>query len=1105
MTNKLLRSVSLLAVAFCFCIGNAWAQTGTIEGTVIDAQTQEALVSANVYIPSLERGAATDISGDFTIDDIPYGTYELRVQYIGYETKTVTVTVDEPTVEVAVQLKPAVGTLDELVVTALGGQTEKRAVTFAAQSVSAEELTVTQNSNIKTSLAGKIAGVQILGQAGAKLGLSGDIRIRGEISLTSAVSEPLYVVDGVPVGDNPNIVNMANVAEITVLKGPNASALYGQRGENGVILITTKEADAAGVSVEVRSSFTFQDVAYLPKFQDLFGQGYGQDDFAIFQYNPAIHPDYFATMDGVRFLTTSYADASWGPKLDGEPYAAWFNWFPDSPYYGETVPWSAKPNNVEKFYDTGWKTKNGLAINIFEERYQGRISYANLQQGGILPFSKLQKHFLAGNFGYDVTEDFHVEADFNYTTETVNGQVYADAYGNQTSGSFNNWFGRQLSMDKMRELANLRTPDGYYASWNWWNPNFYTIGESFQKPVFWFNPYTWMKEFERVNEQDNLLLSFTGTYQLSDHFELFAQASTYQTDRADEFYLPYSIARSSAEDLYIPYVNSFGLAEYEERSNNYSTRLNYRSDFGEWDVDAFVGGNIRAANGRYYEVWMNRFNYQSGGLIIPNVYQFSNSAETLVPTSTNFEKRVYSLYGNVNVGYKDFLYLKGTYRQDWSSALPEENNGYGYPSLGASFVFTELIENDALDFLTYGKLRGGWAQTGDDVGAEDLVQSYFLSSIPYSSPTTGESIPLVYTSDILIDPNIKPALQSSWEVGTDLRFVNGRIGLSATYYVTKREDEIIPISISNATGRTSFLTNAGSTERTGIELSLDGYIVRNNEFQWNMRVNFATGETIVKSLPAGLDVFRLDLADDSDFGFVYLTQVEGEEWGQLRGTAIQRTEDGTPILNESGLYLVEPNHLFGSVLPDFTGGILNSFSYKNFSFSFLIDFQGGGKFFSLSEQWGHYTGLMKSTAKINDRGVQVRKPVSEGGGIHVTGVRQTGVDAEGNPTYTEVDTYIPAQTYFTQFFSNRLAEPYIHNASYVKLRAVNLSYTLPTGLFGGVIKRATFGVVARNLWLIYVAPDNVHEWDPSELAEVYGENGQLPGTRSIGFNLNITF
>ncbi|MGD8747752.1 MAG: SusC/RagA family TonB-linked outer membrane protein, partial [Balneolaceae bacterium] len=985
-----------------------------------------------------------------------------------------------------------------------GEEVSENTISFSSQKVNADQLNVAQGSNIKEGLAGKVAGVQIVGQAGSKLGAFGDIRIRGAISLTNDLAEPLYIVDGVPV-TNPNIIDMNNVSDVNVLKGPNATALYGQRGENGVVLITTKDANATGVSVELSNALTIDQIAYTPKFQNEYAGGYaGEAELQTFNYDPTVDPDYFKPLDGMKYIFDSVADESWGPKMDGREYAPWYAWFPDSPYYAQAQKLSPRPNNVKDFYDTGVTNKSSFAINYTSDRSSARVSYTNMIMGGIIPYSDLNKHYLAGQFSYDVTDNFTVKANVNYTLQDVLGNVRADGYGNQVSGTFNNWFERQINVKRLQELKDLHTPEGYQTSWNWWGPRGGAFGlpygssaanNGFKKPAFWFNAYTFADQHKVTRDRNNLLYNVNLSYKINDQWEVTGSANRSVEDYKWRREVPYSIEYSAAPEVYNPWVNSFGIITHQDVENDYHAKVKYNNNFGDWSVDAFGGSTMRIQHYNYLSAVMDEGNYQSGGLIIPDVYQYSNSAERIVPDEHNWDKQVFSLYAKGTFGYKDMVYLDGSYRQDWSSALPSNNNGYGYPSVGLSFVFSELLQSD---IISYGKVRAGWAQVGNDVAAEKILSSYALDSNPYTNPATGNSAPLLYTDDTIVDPNIKPAINSSFETGFDIRFFDDRVGLNATYYHETRKDEIIGVSLSTSNGAGSYLTNAGTSKRDGIELSLNGVPVRTHDFRWDATLNFAKNKTIVTSLPQGLDTYEIDLGSGNTnaFSFVNITHKRGEEWGQIRGAAIRRADNGDPILNSNGLYVVDQGQFFGSVLPDWTGGMVNTFSYKGLGLTAAVDFQKGGKFFSLTEMWGTYTGILDRTAGLNDKGNPKRDAVADGGGVHVT-----GQDVNGNA----VDMYVNAHTYFDQWYSNRLAEPFIHDASYVKLRELSLTYSLPKRWLGGFINSAKIGVVGRNLWLIAVSGDNHHRWDPSELAQTWGENAQLPGTRSFGFNVNVTF
>jgi len=477
------------------------------------------------------------------------------------------------------------------------------------------------------------------------------------------------------------------------------------------------------------------------------------------------------------------------------------------------------------------------------------------------------------------------------------------------------------------------------------------------------------------------------------------------------------------------------------------------------------------------------------GLVIPDVFTYSNAKLPVTPSTYVSNKKVYSIYGNVSVGYKSMLYLDLTGRQDWSSALPSDNNGYFYPSIGGSFVFSELID---ASYFSFGKLRAGWAQVGNDVGALRLSPTYPLSGSPYYG------LPQMYTNTQGLDPNIAPSLNTSWEVGFDVNFLQDRVGAGFTYFNETRTDEIIAVDMSTSTGNNSYLTNAGSAQRTGIEVTLNATPVRSENFTWDIFINIGTSNTTILELPGDLQSMAAPGGGD-DWDFVNVTHELDNKWGQLRGRDIATDDNGNYIVNAAtGTYTYETGQYMGSILPDYTGGMLNNFTFLNnlITLSVAIDFQKGGNFFSLSEMWGWYSGLLEETAGMNERGGEVRGDPAETGGVRVVGVTTDG-DA--------YDEYIDSYDYFSQHNANTLATEFIHDASFIKLRELSLGFNMPKSVIQNTfIKAASISFVGRNLWL-HTSEDNIHGWDPSELSGSWGENAQLPGTRSYGFNVRLTF
>lgn len=1095
--------------------GDLWAQERTVSGKVTSSEDGTSLPGVNVLLKGTTRGVVTDAQGNYSIS-VPADGGTLVFTFIGLTSQEIEV---GNRTNVDVQMAPDVTQLSEVVVTALGVSRETKTLTYASQEVKSENLNITQDVDVKGALSGKIAGVQVLSEAGSKLGEFGSIRIRGSLSLTQD-KEPLYIVDGVPT-PNPNDVDMNNVASINVLKGPSATALYGQRADAGVILITTKKGERnAGLSVELQSSTTWDKISYnLPKMQNLYGGGYGQDAFEIFDFD-AMGPnrlEEWSVFDGQRYISwdNNYADESWGPKFDGQPYVPWYAWWPDSPYFGETRPYVAQPNNIKDFYETGVTAKNTISLRGGGENYNINISYTNLNQKGVTPFTDYTKHYVMANTEFDATEKLKFSTNIRYTTSEINGD-FNDGYGNQTSGSFNSWFSRGVEVDKLRELKDLTTPDGYSTSWNWWGPDYYSaLGGGYRKAAFWFNPYTFMERYKQIQNSDNIAGNLSASYKITDDLSVNLTASRNVTEYKRDYFVPFFLSNSAAPELYNAWSNSFGRYRRTTTENNYFGDLRYTKTLENFDFSVLLGSQIRQNTYQRFQADMP-VDAKTGGLIIPDVYIFSNAGIPPVPSTYEYLKKVRSLYGNFSFGYKGLVYVDASYRRDWDSALPNSANGYSYGSIGANFIFSEVLTS--LDFLSFGKLRGSWGKVGTDVDPLQLDPVYGTSSQAFQ----GTNI-MTFTPNSVVNPNLVSPNNTIVEGGLDARLLENRLGFSFTYFKEERKDDIVGIDIPSATGFTSFVTNAGISQRSGIEISLDGDVIKSpSGFRWNVLFNFAKLKSEIVELPADQPAMTAP-GGSVAFGFVTMAHQKGNGWGQLRGTAIKRDDQGRPILQSNGNYDFVLNQYLGTVQPDFWGGIVNRFDYKGISLVVNVDYQKGGKFFSLTEQWGQYSGLLEETAALNDKGMNVRDALvaADGSTTHIVGgeevpytqldasntasnsggVHVTGVDAEGNV----IDKYVDALQYFGQFYGNRLAEPFVHDKDYIKVREIALTYDLKNFIKAGFIKGATIGLVARNVALFGLDKGNFHRWDPQSMGERYGENALLPQTRSYGVNLNLRF
>jgi len=1084
----------LLLVSLCFLllsVAQVFAQGRTVTGTVIAKEDGGPIPGVSVKVKGTSLGVITGADGKYSIR-VPESGKALVFAFIGYGTieKPITGSVVNATLEIATRQ------LGEVVVnTALGIQRKADNLAYSQQGISGSDLTSTRITDINTSLAGKISNVQVKTQSAAKLGSASSIRIRGANNPTTISNDPLFVVDGTPI-DDINFINMDDVEDVQVLKGPAAAALYGQRGANGVILVTSKKASHKGLGISLTSTYSIDKVGNLPAYQNQYSGGTAGVGMQTYTWK-AGDPVEWQALSGKNYHTY-FDDASWGPAMTGQQYIPWYAWYPGTQYSFQTQALTPQPDNIKDFYNTGKNIQNNIALSKAGEDYNIRVSYTNQHQTGLIPASTLDRNYISTQFNFDLNKHFSVTADINYVDQKTNGD-FSDTYGNNNAGSFNQWFHRDLDINKLRELQGLKTPIGHITGWNLDDGNGISSAAFYNGTNYWPNPFAYDNLISSVNIQDRLYGSFGATYKLNSHFKITGIAHRNQRNTHYEGKLP-TILEISTEDASSPLsfnanagtrpiTATYRTYDVKTVENNYEFLASYNQKVSDFTIDANFGGNIRE------NVSSTLDNATKGGLVVPDLFTLSNSKTTpYYFSATRNDKIVRSLYGRASIGWKDIIILDASLRNDWSSALPVDANSYAYPSIGLSFVFTKFVEK-SLPWISFGKIRGTWAEVGSDLDPYSLALQYGVGSTQFNGNIT------MTTPNQAIDPNIKPALSKSTEFGLDLRFLSDRLGLSGTYYNENTSNSIVSVTISGASGYTSKLINAGKLNRHGIELTLDGYPFRTKDFTWNTAVNLAQNRSQVDELYPGLQNLYLGGSDYSSStgaaGYAPgVWSVVGGEYGQIRGRGIAKLNGVNEINPTTGFYVYQDNVTFGSVLPKFTGGWTNTFSYKRLSLNFAIDFTKGGKYFSLSDTWGGVSGLYAYTAGNNDRGKPVRDPVANGGGVHVTGVTTTGAP---------VDMYVDAIDYYVNQVGNKVNETHIFDLSYAKLREVNLGYTFPVKKMGNLSKYVNnlqLSVFARNPWLIYAANRN---FDPSELTGNYGESGGMPPSRTFGATLKLGF
>ncbi len=1060
-THRLLLTVLLLGLAQ---LANAQRTlTGTLNNT-----KGEPLVGASVVEKGTTNGAISDANGTFSLKVSPKATF-LSVSFVGHKTQDVAITAANV---LDIQLVEDAAILEEFVTTALNISRAKKSLGYTVQELKGENLTLARDANVANALAGKIAGVQVLGQSGAKFGLP-NIRIRGVNTLTG--SDPLYVVDGTPTDINQ--VNMDDVDNLSVLKGPAATALYGNRAASGVVIITTKKGKNGESGFVINHSTTLDVIGNLPDYQNEYGGGYSQE-WELFKFNEAIHPPDWKAFNGQKILTYA-ADESWGPKIDGSLHRSAFSWQP-GPEFGQLTPFSAHPDNVSSFFERPLSHNTNIAFSKGGDNYATRISFTHIDNNGIIPNSNQGRDFISAKNTVNMTKQLSVNLNVNYTNTRTKNRP-ADRYGtqggtgatdelnipyantlngfNQTIGSFNQWFERQLNIE---DLRNYKNPDGSFRSWNIGGPND-------AHPKYWDSPFTQIYENTNAATQERLFGDLGLTYQFTDHWKASVIARR-------DFDSHNSEGRIAAGTLNAGGKGAFSTFATTRKETNYEALVSYNQHFDKISVAVNGGSNMRSNTTKLY------FQETVGGLTTPGFYNISASKDRPYVLNRTFERQINSVYANASVGFNDLFYVDASARNDWSSTLPQANNSYFYPSVSASFIFSELLKKNSI--LSYGKLRGGYAQVGTDVDPYQ-TRTVFSSVAPFGGQPV-QGIP-----SKLLNENLKPGLSSSYEAGIDLKFFNNRIGLEFTAYRNDNKDQIIPIPVSSTSGYSTALINAGNIRTQGVELHINAVPVKTPDFNWNIDVNFDKSASKVIQLAEGLTNYQLD----ATWRGLTINAREGQDWGLFVGRKIQiDPASGKRIVDEHGHFVFDLNKELGSVLPDFKGGLVNSLTWRDLVLRFNMDFIVGGKFFSVTRMFNAYSGLAAETAGLNELGKPKRDPVADGGGILLD-----AVTADGKPNVNRIDAQ---EFYEGDLFA--LHDYWIFDQTYLKLREVALGYNVPTGLLGKMaVKSLYIGAVVRNPWLIYNAAGK--GVDISEAETYWTEGGQLPSVRSFGLNIKIGF
>ena len=1057
-------------------LGSIYAQQSTVSGTVTAAADGLPLPGVTILVQGAGNiGTITDADGKYSVK-VPAGSKTLTFSFIGMETKTVNLGTSSV---INVALETSTEALEEVVVTALGIQREKKALGFAAQEVGEKELSASRESNITSYLTAKVAGVQI-SKSGAGTSGSSSVLIRGASSLTGS-NQPLYVVDGVPIinlpkddsgsggmwgdndyGDGIGDIKSEDVLSMTVLKGPNASALYGSRGANGVILITTKSGKKRkGIGVEVNSNVSVETLNLIPTFQNYFGPGY--EDTNIYGNQVLIDGKYYETME-------TWLGDNWGPPLDGrrtvvDPYV-----FPADKNKKTRVLWPKPADNVRNFYETGVLNTNNIAISGGTDKTTARLSIGNSSSKGIVPNEKYSKQNITLRTTSQVTDYLSFDAKFNYIHSEGN-QRPGMGYSTENVSRIFAGMARVVPMDFMKEYYETTKLSG---TW----------------PGISYNPYYVVNELKNFDNRDRFISYISGTLKFTDWLSVMGRvgADIYSEYREKRWPvgslnktsgITNSNGRLTTDLLQNKDINAdVILTATKELSSNFTGTASFGASYLRQDRNS---------------MFMDARNFKAAG-----VYHVSNALE-YYPSSSLWQKEMQSVFFTGQLAYKNYLFLDVTGRNDWSSALGINEQSFFYPSVATSFVFTDALSIDE-SILSFGKVRASWAQVGND-------SDPYLTQSGYNSYTTGYSGRSFATKNGQIPLyNLKNELSESWEVGADLRFLKNRLNLDVTYYNGFTTNQILPAAISNASGYASVIINAGRVNNSGLEIVLNGTPVKTaSGFIWDISANFARNRSKVVELAPGVETHTILSSDAGNIE----ARVDAP-FGNIIGFATRKAPDGQLIVGSNGAYVREPlRTVLGNIQPDWIGGLNNTFTYKGISLNVLLDFKIGGELISQTK----YRMMASGTGEFTAEGRRLQDKDDAGNQLPYVGVLQGVVettDASGNVTYTKNTKAVDGQTYWANRAWGGPTDWFVLDASYINLREVMLSYNFPKSLMDKTpLTGLTVSVVGRNLMYLVEHMEDMGispESHPNTEAGYAGiETFSNPTTRTFGLNVKLTF
>ena len=1045
-----------------------FAQNVQVKGTVSDS-FGDPIVGAYVLVTGTTNGTSTGVEGDFVLANVPKDA-TLTITFVGM--KTAIVPVGNGVVNV--RLEDDIEQLEQVVVTAQGLTRKQKAIGYSAQKLDSEQITAVHSSSLGNSLAGKVAGAQFWGSAGSTFS-DGRIILRGPTSYSNQEgNEPIYVVDGTIT--SAAAVNMDDVESINVLKGPSATALYGSRGANGAMIITTKKAQEGQSVIEFSHTTSAETYYEHFKFQRLFGGGsysYG----ATSLYNSGIEDpnDASSILEPVGDGTFYYdygEDVNWGPRYDGKTLVRTaLSWDPTSSHYGESQTWEYRLN-LRDLTRVAWNNTTSVAFTKSMKGISTRISFTNVDRPGIFQNSKAVRRSFS--MSTQVQPTSWLKADISYRYRYRQNKN-AEQEGYSSNGNyicdFTQWGHTNVDISEYKDYLR---PDGSWRTWNIVSPT--NIAANFHD-----NPFAVMDNYNYTNTTQYHMISGDVYASLPLNFRIGVRVNDAMTNQK------YEEKDGSGSINFDPYFRT-----YQNQSNDLTAQA-YLTWNGQYVENRLSIEAAAFAETRRYDYWYLNSS-TNGGLSVDGYYNLAASNNTYSTNNSETNYKTRSFFGTATIGWDDLVYLDGSIRYDLDSRLPSNNNGYLYGGGSLSFMLSKLIN---ASWLNFWKIRGSVAQVGSTISAYSVLPTYTVNTKLHGQTT-------LYEPTTQVNQNIKPTISTSYEVGTEFKMFNNRFSGDINFYLKDTKNDIINANVLPQTGYAYRKMNAGLVRNKGIEVLLSGVPVRTKNFEWHISANIARNvNTLIKLTD---DQHEFTMYDNRFYYSWRLRSIEGMPVGVIETAARwARNDDGQLILRAGTASVgdVRPtfetneNKLVGNVQPDFTGGLSTSFRLFDFTLSAALDYVVGGQMVSWTNMWGQGSGLLDVTASVNNRGVNVREPIQKGGGVFVE-----GVDADGNP----MSGYMDAVYYF-QYKYQYDNDGWLYDRTYVKLREVSLRYDFPRSLMNKAkgISKASIAFVATNPWLIYSACPNI---DPSELGGAeynFLEGGQAVSTRSFGLSLNVTF